>query len=170
MAGQEGRPIDRVEVWRTISDSWKKLYRQVEKNLSGLGLGIPEFRILRTLHDSDDSPMARLSSETLLTQAAITAIVDRLEGDRLVVRKRSNDDRRVVKIGMTTKGEKVFSEALKAHRLFTEEMLQSLNDKELLQLSSLMDKLSRREGEPLLRERKVANMVRQQSGKAAAAR
>ncbi|MGI0080284.1 MAG: MarR family winged helix-turn-helix transcriptional regulator [Nitrososphaerales archaeon] len=150
---KQHRPIDRVEVWRAISDSWKKLYRQVEKNLSGLGLGIAEFRILRTLHDSGESPMARLSSETLLTQAAITAIVDRLEGEELVMRHRNSKDRRVVNIGITSKGERVLVEALKTHKRFTEGMLAALNDRELLQLSFLMEKLSEREGKPVLRDK-----------------
>lgn len=133
---------DRIELWTSISDSWKKLTRRAEENLSSLDLSIPDFRILKTLDNSGPCPMARLSHETMLTQAAITVIVDELEDRRLVERLRSEHDRRVINIQITSKGRSVVKEALRMHRRFVEQMLEGLNDEELSNLKAMMNKLS----------------------------
>lgn len=132
---------DRIELWRGVSDSWKKLTRKVENNLSKLGLGIAEYRILKVLDEEGPAPMAHLSHETLVTQAAITVIVDNLEEGEFVRRLRSMEDRRVVNVEITTKGKSKLKEALKIHKQFVEEMLQGLSDQELETLKTIMNKL-----------------------------
>jgi DNA-binding MarR family transcriptional regulator len=133
---------DRPELWRGVSDSWKKLTRQVESNLGKIGLGIAEFRILNTLDAEGPSPMAHLSHETLVTQAAITVIVDNLEEGGFVRRTRSEEDRRVVNVEITPKGKLKHKEALKIHKVFIERMLEGLTDEELATLSNIMGKLA----------------------------
>lgn len=133
---------DRTELWRAASDSWKRLTRQVENNLAKLGLGLAEFRILKTLDKEGPAHMAHLSRETLVTQAAVTVIVDNLEEAGLVQRTRSVEDRRVINVEVTAKGRSLLKEALKIHKQFVEEMLEELTDEELQSLSIIMGKLS----------------------------
>lgn len=133
---------DRIDLWRSVSDSWKKLTRDVEKNLERVGLGIPELRILRTLEDSGPTQMARLSLAALLTQPAITVIVDKLEDQGYVERVRSKEDRRVINIEITENGEALLKDALKIHKQFVEKMLKGLSDSELEELALIMNKLA----------------------------
>ena len=135
------RKGDRIELWRVVSDSWKKLTRQVENNLAKIGVGLPEFRILRVLEELGSSPMAQLSHETLLTQAAITAIVDDLEGRGFVKRLRSLEDRRVINVEITSKGKLLLKEAIGIHKHYVEEMLGELTDEELENFSTILGKL-----------------------------
>ena len=134
---------DSTELWRSVTDAWKKLYRASERNLSGLGLSIPELRVLKLLHKSTPVTMAGLSKELMLTQAAMTGLVDRLEEEGLADRVRSKEDRRIVRIALTTKGERVFREAEKIHRQFVEKVLESVEDEEILELSSVLNKLAK---------------------------
>ena len=133
---------DRTELWRAASDSWKRLTRQVENNLAKLGLGLAEFKILKSLDKEGPAPMAHLSRETLVTQAAVTVIVDNLEEAGSVQRTRSVEDRRVINVEITAKGRSLLKEALKIHKRFVEEMLEELTDEELHSLSIIMGKLS----------------------------
>ncbi|MCL5067836.1 MAG: MarR family transcriptional regulator [Thaumarchaeota archaeon] len=134
---------DSTELWRSVTDAWKKLYRASERNLSKLGLSIPELRVLKLLHNSTPVTMAGLSKELMLTQAAMTGLVDRLEEEGLADRVRSKEDRRIVRIALTTKGERVFREAEKIHRQFVEKVLESVEDEEILELSSVLNKLAK---------------------------
>ncbi|MHB1909239.1 MAG: MarR family winged helix-turn-helix transcriptional regulator [Nitrososphaerales archaeon] len=133
---------DKIDLWRSVSDSWKKLTREVEKNLARVGIGIPELRILRTLEDSGPTQMARLSLAALLTQPAITVIVDKLEDQGYVERARSKEDRRVINIKITQSGEALLKDALKIHKQFVEKMLEGLSDSELEELALTMNKLA----------------------------
>ena len=85
--------------------------------------------------------MAHLSHETLVTQAAITVIVDNLEERGFVKRSRNGEDRRVIKVEITSKGKSMFKEALGTHRRFVEEMLDGLTDDELESFTMILDKL-----------------------------
>ncbi len=133
---------DRTELWRGVSDSWKKLTRRVENNLARIDLGIAEFRILKILDNAGPTPMAHLSRDALVTQAAVTIIVDNLEERELVRRSRSIEDRRVINVEITAKGKSLLKEAIKIHKRFVEEMLEVLTDEELETLSVLMNKLA----------------------------
>jgi MarR family transcriptional regulator, 2-MHQ and catechol-resistance regulon repressor len=133
---------DRTELWRGVSDSWKKLTRQVENNLAKIDLGIAEFRILKILDDEGATPMALLSHKTLVTQAAVTVIIDNLERRELVQRSRSVEDRRVINVEITSKGRSLLKEALRIHKRFLDEMLEVLTDSELENLRVLMTRLA----------------------------
>lgn len=136
------QPEDRIELWTNISDAWKRLTRRAEQNLSRIDLSLPDFRILKTLEKSGPCPMAHLSHETMLTQAAITVIVDELEERRLVERMRSEEDRRVINIQITSKGRSLVKEAIRIHRRLVEEVLSALTAEELVSLEAMMNRLA----------------------------
>jgi DNA-binding MarR family transcriptional regulator len=133
---------DRLEVWRKISDAWRRVHREGEKNISQLGICTTEFRILRFLHETGTTSMARLSSDAGLTQPAITSLIDKLESHAFVKRDRDRKDRRVINIAITSKGESLFRRGLKIHSRFVKGSLAKLSDSELSQLSSMMKKLA----------------------------
>ena len=136
--------IDKLELWRETTDSWKKLTRKAETNLASIDIGIAEFRILKLLDESGRTVMARLSQDTLLSQAAITVIVDKLEEHDLVARIRSEVDRRSINIQITMKGRSLLKEARKIHKRYVDQILDALSDDELRELHSIMSKLARR--------------------------
>ncbi len=87
------------------------LYRSLDavlprfrKIFAKFGLTEQQWRILRTLWDTDEQPLLALAETTLLPSPSLVGIIDRLERDGLVTRKRSSKDRRVVHICLTAKG------------------------------------------------------------------
>ena len=133
---------ERLELWQSITNSWKTLQKKSEKNIGKLGLCLTEFKILKVVSTLGPVPMARLSGETLLTQPAITLLVDKLESQGFVRRERSEDDRRVTNIAVTTKGRVLFREANSIHRRFVRDMLSELTEGEIIQLRSIFEKLA----------------------------
>jgi homoprotocatechuate degradation regulator HpaR len=68
------------------------------------GLTEQQWRILRVLWEKDEQPLMVVAEKTLLPSPSLVGIVDRLERDGLVTRRRSQADRRVVYVVLTTAG------------------------------------------------------------------
>jgi DNA-binding MarR family transcriptional regulator len=119
------------------------LQRIWEKNLAAIGLTLTELRILRLLSLNGPSPMAKLAAELYMTPASITGLVDRLETERLVLRERNSQDRRVVNVKITEKGSESFEKGRRLYRKFVEKTMRSLTKEEAQQLVHALMKLSR---------------------------
>jgi MarR family transcriptional regulator, organic hydroperoxide resistance regulator len=135
-------PVDKVELWRSAVDSWKRLQRAAEKNLLRADLSVAELRILRVLHEHGSSPMNRFSTATMLSQPTITGIVDKLEERGLVERVRNKEDRREVLIAITPKGTDAFAKGEDLHRRFVEKALSALEADEVALLRALLKRLA----------------------------
>lgn len=128
---------------REFGDAWKRVQRLWEKSLATLGLTLTELRILRVLCRDGPSPMAKLAVELYMTPASITSLVDRLEAERLVERERSSEDRRVVNVRATSKGEDAADRGLKLYKRFIGRAMQSLTKEETAQLIHLLTKVGK---------------------------
>ena len=140
--GMTKKEANRMEVWREISTAWRMITRGAEKNLSPLGICTTEFKILRILEEDGPTPMARLSDAIALTQPAITSFVDKLELQGMVKRERNQDDRRVIRIAMTKKGQALLGQGMRLHSKFIDGLLSEISDSELSKLSTIMKKIS----------------------------
>lgn len=69
-------------------------------------LTLPQCVILDMLDKNDELNMSDLAKSLNVTTAAMTGVVDRLVRDGHVIRISDPDDRRVIKIGLTVKGNK----------------------------------------------------------------
>ena len=68
------------------------------------GLTTPQLVVLLSLQDGDDVSVGALADRISLSQATVTAILDRLERRELVYRRRNEDDRRKVHVYLTEAG------------------------------------------------------------------
>ncbi|MBP2017191.1 DNA-binding MarR family transcriptional regulator [Symbiobacterium terraclitae] len=83
------------------------------------GLSWPGFTVLRTLRQAGPTSAKRLTAALACTHSNITGIVDRLERDGWVRRTRSTQDRRVIYLELTPKGEKIGEVEEGLHRFLT---------------------------------------------------
>ena len=75
------------------------------------GITIPQLLILKALDQAGLLSVGALSKKVNLSQATVTAIIDRLEKRNFVVRKRSDTDRRCVHVSVTEQSRNVLKEA-----------------------------------------------------------
>ena len=87
----------------------KIMYKQADRFLSTYGLTPPQFEILTVLSEEGMIPLNRLSERLCCACSNVTGIVDRLERDGLVKRERSEEDRRVIRLGLTDKGRELWN-------------------------------------------------------------
>jgi len=131
-----------IELWELFVKAWKRLNRVSEVQLSTLGFTLPELYALKVLEKRGGCKMIELAKELLVTQPAVTALIDSLEERGLVERTRSNEDRRVVFVRITEKGSQVLKEIVKKRKEFMRRMTQALSQDELAQLVNILTKLS----------------------------
>ena len=98
------------KIWKEFSAVYKILYKNLETFLNEYGIGIIEFRILKTLSTVGACPMVKLAELNLITQPWITGIIDKLEKKKLVERKRSSSDRRIINIELRATGVTLYNE------------------------------------------------------------
>jgi DNA-binding MarR family transcriptional regulator len=135
--------FDQVGLITAFGDSWKRVQRSWERNLaSSVGLTITELRILKSLSISGPSPMVKFANALYMTPASITGLVDRLEAEKLVERERGSEDRRVVNVKLTSKGEDKLAVGLKLYNNFMKKALSALSEDETNELLRLLAKVA----------------------------
>jgi DNA-binding MarR family transcriptional regulator len=77
----------------------------------------------------------------MVTVSNLTGIVDRLEEKRLVLRKRDDNDRRVVHVVLTEKGAKLYKSTIPRFEKSIAEIFSGLGRAQQKELSALLRKL-----------------------------
>jgi MarR family 2-MHQ and catechol resistance regulon transcriptional repressor len=118
------------------------LQNRMGKFMREFGLTPSQYNILRILRgEGKPLPSLEIASRMIQVVPAITGLVDRLEAQNLVVRKRCNEDRRVVFIDITPAGLELLSKIdqplYEAHK----QVLSMLSEEEMRTLSRLLEKI-----------------------------
>ena len=74
------------------------------KIFNEFGLTEQQWRVLRVLWESEAETLNRLAALTRIPPPSLVGIVDRLQRDQLVIRQRSEADRRKVHVVLTSQG------------------------------------------------------------------
>ena len=69
-----------------------------------------QWRVLRQLWDADGQPLQALAEGALIPAPSLVGVIDRLASRGLVERRRSEEDRRVVRICLTQAGQDLEAE------------------------------------------------------------
>lgn len=93
----------------------RRLIRATDLYSRGLvkstGLTTPQLLLLLSIKNKGEVSIRELALEISLSQATVTSILDRLESKKLVIRKRSTKDKRIVHAYLTASGKKIIAKA-----------------------------------------------------------
>lgn len=106
------------------------------------GLTPPQFYVLATIGYAGGLPFGEIGQKLMVTVSNLTGIVDRLEEKKLVVRKRDDNDRRVVHVVLTERGAKLYKSTIPMFEKSLAQIFAVLPKPEQKQLSSLLRKLN----------------------------
>src|SRR5690349_19925068 len=105
--------------WHQLMGRYQRLMCALDHELSTAhDLIASEFEVLQLLEQSEECSlrMATLAENAHLTQSALSRLVSRLEGDGLVERKASEQDRRSLYVALTGAGRTRYAEARPTQR------------------------------------------------------
>jgi MarR family transcriptional regulator, organic hydroperoxide resistance regulator len=138
----QGADIDRIV--ETILYLYTESRRVTKTVARGMGLTGPQVTALKILEAVSEISLSELSERMSARNSTITGIVDRMERDGLVLRERSEADRRVVKIRATERGLQIARGVpVTAMELFSS-ALASLSESDRAELWRILAKLADR--------------------------
>jgi DNA-binding MarR family transcriptional regulator len=115
----------------------KELARRAE--LTG-----PQLTVVKMLETVGELSLSDLSDRIRAQNSTVTGIIDRMEREGLVLRSRSTEDKRVVRIRLTEKGERIAREIPVEPMEIFRSALSSLSAGETRDLLRILTKLARR--------------------------
>ena len=118
-------------------------HKKLEEDLEKLGLTPPQFYVLATIGYAGGLPFGEIGAKMMVTVSNLTGIVDRLEEKKLVLRKRDENDRRVVHVVLTEKGVKLYKTTIPLFEKSISRVFSSLDRPQQKELSALLRKLNR---------------------------
>ncbi|MEC0232411.1 MarR family winged helix-turn-helix transcriptional regulator [Paenibacillus alba] len=92
--------------------SSRAITRMYRPFLEELGITYPQYLVLLVLWDQKESTVKELSEKLDLDSGTLTPMLKRMEAQKLVQRKRSVEDERVVNIQITEEGLALYEKAL----------------------------------------------------------
>jgi DNA-binding MarR family transcriptional regulator len=118
-----------------------RLTLNLKNDLRPAKMTLSRWRALSVLNASDGRSMGELATYMVIEQPALSRIVDQMERDRLVTRRQSEDDSRVVRVFLTAAGRKMFKEIrpLELHHYAT--LIEGLEPEELTVLEKSLHRL-----------------------------
>ena len=130
-------------------------YLRVEVDINnfifgGNDLKIEEFKditnndmhIIEAIGLSGENTMSSVAKKLKITAGSLTTAVNALVRKAYVKRERSEEDRRVVYIALTEKGEKAFYHHEQFHRQMTNAVIEKLDDEEIDALVKMLKDIS----------------------------
>ena len=92
------------------------------KNIDLMDLSMKEIHTIEAVGIKDAKTMGEIAHDLRITVGTLSAAITKLIKKGYVERKRTEEDRRVVLVSLTSKGENVYRE----HQVFHEEMITSM--------------------------------------------
>ena len=112
MAGRDPLQLDDQLCFALYSAS-RAVTRAYAPLLQPLGLTYPQYLVLLVLWQRDGASVKQLGERLALDSGTLTPLLQRLESQGLVERRRGDDDERVVRIHLTAAGRALRSKARK---------------------------------------------------------
>lgn len=138
-----------MDAYKAINDILVHLFNEIWE-LEGKAVITEEYKditnndmhIIEAIGIGDGNNMTAIAKKLKITVGSLTTSMNSLVNKKYVVRERSEEDRRVVKIRLTKKGEKAYRHHENFHNKMTEAVVSALEEDEIPVLVKTLDSLS----------------------------
>ncbi|MGX5488187.1 MarR family winged helix-turn-helix transcriptional regulator [Bacillus thuringiensis] len=111
----------------------KEIIKFTHQNASSLGLTVQQMGILNTIYTNPNITLKEISSRLSVPKSTVSVNIDELVNIGFIVRKQSHEDRREIKLKVTTQGQEVSKTSIKnstSYKAMTE-ALQKLSEDDI---------------------------------------
>jgi MarR family 2-MHQ and catechol resistance regulon transcriptional repressor len=129
---------DALNVYVKLMRATNVVTNRIHRHLAQDNLTLSQFAVLEALYHLGPLSQSQLGEKILKSNANLTTVVDTLEKKGLVVRKRSETDRRKVTVHLTDSGRTVIAIVFLRHAEVVSEEFGFLSYKEKNQLTVLL--------------------------------
>ena len=143
-----------MDAYRTINDTLVNLFNEIWelekeaiiteefKDITNNDISNNDMHIIEAIGLSGENTMSSVAKKLKITAGSLTTAVNALVRKAYVKRERSEEDRRVVYIALTEKGEKAFYHHEQFHRQMTNAVIEKLDDEEIDALVKMLKDIS----------------------------
>ncbi len=121
----------------------RAMKKALDARLAEFGSTASQQSVLSALAQSDGMSLSEIGKRVFLDNPAITGLADRLEQDGLVERRRSSEDRRVIKLYLTKKGGDLLRKMDDIAVTVDRELVNVLSDEELRAFREINERIWR---------------------------
>jgi MarR family 2-MHQ and catechol resistance regulon transcriptional repressor len=130
-------------LWIALARCYATYTKAVAYKVQEYDLTVPQFGALEALYHLGPLSLGDLADKLLVTGGNVTYVMDRLEAQGLVLRFRSESDRRVVLAKLTEKGRALVARVFPEHASFIEHLCRHLDPAEQQDLRRLLKQLGK---------------------------
>lgn len=139
MAYESSEYVENIEKYlRKVEYIVRKKGREI---LNDFNMTIPQFTALQIVVSNGSLTIGDLSQKMGLACSTITDLVDRMEKSELVIRKRDEKDKRVVRIEVLSKGHDILKKVLLKRIEFLDSKLVDIKIEDKQALNDFLEKL-----------------------------
>jgi len=131
----------KCQLLETFWTFWPAFQRWADSQMCEDRLTPQRMRILTVLHERGPQIMSDLKTKLGVTATNITALIDALEADGIVVRKPHPTDRRATIIELTEKAKREMTQSCSSYRERVAEVFSSLSETDRKELLRMMGTL-----------------------------
>lgn len=128
-----------------ISRAAQMLHRQAAKDFKVGGVTMSQFSVLEILYHKGDLRICEIIEKTLSTSGNMTVVIDNLVKMKLVEKQIDIEDRRAMKIHLTSEGKAIVESVFPDHVIAMKEIFEPLTRDDKQQLLQLLKKLTKYE-------------------------
>ena len=130
----------------TIMEEWASVYlgRSLAAYFAFLrstNISMQQAYVLTYLHYNAPSKISEICEHMMVSAAAVSQMVDRLERQNLVTRVSDSDDRRVRNVVLAEPGQRFVLQSIEARQSWIQEVPAELSNEQLEQISSALQLL-----------------------------
>lgn len=122
--------------------SYKMRVLETTHSASPFRMNPTKFHILKTVYRHEPCMVMDIARKLQLSSGATTIALNQLEEDGLIVRLRSEEDRRTVRTMLSEQGRSLIVEAMQTRNRLIKDMLEPLTGEEREQLFRIVGKIS----------------------------
>lgn len=130
-----------LKVFVKLMRAYESVNRLSNGSFKEMNITETQFGILEALYHLGSMCQSELGKKVLKSKGNITLVIDNLEKNGLIVRKRSDTDRRYISVSLTAKGNSYVEEIFPNHAKQIYRIFSVLNNEEKIVLGSLCKKL-----------------------------
>ena len=138
--------MSKREMVSEIIDNLRRVFQvvneQSKKAEHSTGLTGPQLWAIKTIAEYAPIMVSELARRMYLHPATVVGVLDRLEKQGLVVRVRSTEDRRVVKVELTKQGHALVKKSPEVAQGLLVKGLETLDAKKLLSIAEGLDQMA----------------------------
>lgn len=139
MEYKESEHVEQIEKYlRKIDYIVRKKGREILNNFS---ITVPQFTALQILINNGNMTIGELSQMMALACSTITDLIDRMEKTELVIRKKDDKDKRVVRVEVLPKGYDILEKVLVKRRVYLASKLEDFSNDDKETLNKVLEEL-----------------------------